>query len=183
MAKVLRADLKRQLRDFTPVFREELDLIRPFELMLAHPDAYFRDHLPGHLTGSTWIVNPDRTHALLIHHTKLNRWLQPGGHADGDEDILGVALREATEETGLGDLRLVHPTFFDIDIHPIPASSDFPDHDHYDVRFLVEASDGEPIVINKESKAAKWFPLDKVSLATGFESSLLRMAAKCRTLA
>ncbi len=117
-----------------------------------HPDCFDRSLLIGHITGSAWIVSPDRQQTLLIHHRKLDRWLQPGGHADGDPDVAAVALREAQEETGLTSLRLVNPVgathpeqevaIFDVDIHPIPARADVPEHLHYDIRFLLDSEPG-----------------------------------------
>ncbi|MCA9772977.1 MAG: NUDIX domain-containing protein, partial [Myxococcales bacterium] len=94
-------------------------------LVDAHADCFERNCWAGHVTGSAWVTTPDRRRALLVHHRKLGRWLQPGGHADGESLIEQVALREAREETGLADLRLhvaqggLAP--LDVDVHPIPA--------------------------------------------------------------
>jgi len=127
-----------------------------------HPDCFERSLLKGHITGSAWIVSPDRQRILLIHHRKLDRWLQPGGHADGDPDVAAVALREAREETGLTSLRFVchgghPPAIFDVDIHTIPARGDVPEHLHYDIRFLVEADPSEPFGVSDEIKNIRWF--------------------------
>ena len=85
-----------------------LDFVR------AHPDCLARTCAPGHLTGSAWIVSPDRRRTLLTHHRKLGKWLQLGGHADGDADLLAVALREAREESGLRGLRVVDASLFPV---------------------------------------------------------------------
>jgi 8-oxo-dGTP pyrophosphatase MutT (NUDIX family) len=130
----------------------------------AHPDALERRCLAGHLTGSALVVEPTSRQVLLLHHAKLRRWLQPGGHADGEGDLGRVALREATEETGLEGLRLVRPAI-DLDIHEIPARSDEPAHLHLDVRYLVLA----PILdhrINAESTAARWLDPGAVGAET-----------------
>ncbi|MDZ7646212.1 MAG: NUDIX hydrolase [Cytophagales bacterium] len=94
--------------------------------------------MPGHITGSAWIVDPSNTQALLVHHAKLNKWVQPGGHADGDENILQVALREAEEETGLKNFKVLSDPPFDVDIHLIPERADFPEHFHFDIRYLLK---------------------------------------------
>jgi 8-oxo-dGTP pyrophosphatase MutT (NUDIX family) len=76
---------------------------RAIEYIENNPDCFEREHGPVHVTGSAWVVNPDRSCVLLVHHGKLHEWYQPGGHADGDPDVLRVALREATEESGVDD--------------------------------------------------------------------------------
>lgn len=135
-----------------------------------YPDCFERSLLIGHITGSAWIVSPDRQQTLLIHHRKLNRWLQPGGHADGDPDMAAVALREAREETGLTSLTLVSPTIFDVDIHPIPARNDVPEHLHYDIRFLLQTNLNEPLGFSEEIKDIQWFSLEMARKMTDSES-------------
>jgi len=136
-----------------------------------------------HITGSTWIVNPGRTRVLLTHHAKLDKWVQLGGHTDEGEDWTAAALREAWEESGLAALALVSPRLFDLDIHEIPARTDkatgevTPAHDHYDLRFLVEADDGLPFVVSEESRALAWVALVDLGRYTA-EESQLRMARK-----
>jgi 8-oxo-dGTP pyrophosphatase MutT (NUDIX family) len=123
-------------------------------------------------------VDEDRSHALLVHHAKLNKWLQPGGHADGDEDVLRVATREAQEETGLTNLALLTSDIFDLDIHPIPARDDFPEHLHYDVRFAFVASRQDKIVISNESHDAQWIRMENVGDLTQRNPSIMRMVKK-----
>ncbi len=156
---------------------EEVQFKGRFLELLEHPDAFQRTHLPGHITGSAFIVSEDLTQTLLVHHAKLNRWLQPGGHADGDIDVARVAMREANEETGLLHLKLVSGDIFDIDIHPIPTRKDFPAHDHYDVRYLVSGSIDEKIIVSEESHDAKWVKLSELEKYTN-EKSVLRMRGK-----
>ncbi len=140
-------------------------------------DCFHRTLLTGHVTGSAWIVSPDRARVVLIHHRKLDRWLQPGGHADGDPDVAAVALREAQEETGLTSLRLVTPAIFDVDVHTIPARDNEPAHQHYDIRFLLEADPAEPFVQTIETKSIKWVPITEVRNFTNSDS-ILRMTMK-----
>ena len=157
---------------------DEKAFVPRFIDLLRHPNAYQRSHLPGHITGSAWIVDASRSCVLLTHHAKLNKWLQPGGHADGDEDILHVARREASEETGLSNLTTLSTSVFDLDIHPIPAHRDVPQHWHYDVRFLFQADKNEKLVVTDESHALSWIPLDSLAEQTDNNTSILRMARK-----
>ncbi len=120
-----------------------------------HPDALVRSCLTGHLTGSALVVDDDTGKVLLLHHAKLQRWLQPGGHADGEGDLGAVALREASEETGLTGLVLVRPAI-DLDMHAIPARGAEPEHVHLDVRYLILATSASGVVINDESTASRW---------------------------
>lgn len=170
-----RQELRKALSRY-PGQREEQIFVAQFLSLMEHPDCYQRTHLPGHLTGSAWIVNPTMTRVLLVHHGKLNRWMQPGGHADGDENIFQVACREAEEETGIQRYQSDH-LLFDIDIHQIPARPDFPAHDHYDVRFLLIADDAQPVVVSHESHDVKWIDLSSLHLYSS-ERSVLRMKEK-----
>src|ERR1043166_7436421 len=142
-----RSSLIKDFQSYQSDFEEEKQFVARFLELLSHQDCFQRPHLPGHITGSSWIVNKDRTKTLLVHHAKLNKWVQPGGHADGEENILNVALREAEEETGLKKLN-PNQNIFDVDIHLIPARKDFPEHFHYDIRFLVEANEEEDVVVS-----------------------------------
>jgi 8-oxo-dGTP pyrophosphatase MutT (NUDIX family) len=146
----------------------------------AHADCFERSLAIGHVTGSAWIIDRERTHALLTHHRKLDKWLQLGGHADGDPDILRVALREAREESSLEEVRPVSEEIFDVDIHTIPARGSEPEHFHYDVRFLFEADRGSALAVSEESRSLAWVPLDRIAEFNG-EQSVLRMVAKTAT--
>jgi len=174
-----RLSLLSALRNYKTIYEEERNYAARFIELLQHPHAYHRDHLPGHITGSSWIVNNDGTKVLLVQHTVLRKWLQPGGHADGDENILAVAIREANEETGLTNLTQVGPGFLDIDIHSIPARKDlsFPQHDHYDVRFLFQADDAQELKISHESTDLRWIELRDLEKFNS-EKSILRLRSK-----
>jgi 8-oxo-dGTP pyrophosphatase MutT (NUDIX family) len=143
----------------------------------SHGDCLVRSCLEGHLTGSAWIVSPDRRRVLLTDHRKLGKWLQLGGHADGYPDILAVALREAREESGLTRLRPVSTALFDMDRHRIPARGAEPEHWHHDFRFMIEADPGEPLVMSDESKALCWVDLDAVA-SLNPQESMARMVSK-----
>ena len=145
----------------------------------AHPDCLLRSSLPGHLTGSAWIVSPDRRWTLLTHHRKLGKWLQLGGHADGDGDLLAVALREAREESGLSDLSVVDAALFDVDRHWIGERGAEPGHWHHDLRFMLEADPSQPLTISGESKALSWVEVAAVA-GLNPEESMARMVRKTR---
>lgn len=129
---------------------------RMLDLIERHPqDAHRRSLLEGHLTASALVVDAHFERALLTHHRKLDRWLQLGGHCDGDANLAHVALREATEESGIPDLAVL-PVPIDLDIHAIPARGAEPEHFHYDTRFLVIAPPGAVEVLSEESHALRW---------------------------
>ncbi len=172
-----RIELVNQFINYRTSFQEEKEFIHRFLTLLSDAPCFERTHLPGHITGSTWIVDSRRTQVLLVHHAKLNKWVQPGGHADGDENILRVALKEAEEETGLKKFSHIGNHIFDVDIHLIPKRIDFPEHFHYDVRFLMEADPVDLIQVSEESHDVKWIHLSDLEKYNQ-ERSVLRMKEK-----
>jgi 8-oxo-dGTP pyrophosphatase MutT (NUDIX family) len=139
-------------------------------------DIHLRTRLEGHLTASALVVDASGGRALLTHHRKLGRWLQLGGHCDGDANLARVALREAIEESGISDLA-VDPVPIDVDVHPIPARAGEPEHLHLDVRFLVVAPHGARAERTRESVELGWFlPADGPRL--GLDSSVQRLLAR-----
>ena len=159
-------------------------------LVEDHADCFDRTCRPGHITGAAWVTTRDGRQALLVHHRKLGKWLQPGGHADGDSDVAAVALREAQEETGLADLSLLggaEALPLDLDVHVIPARHDAAGnliddaHEHHDVRYLVVAPTAAPPVVSDESHDVRWFAIEQLSSVTQ-EESVLRLARKAANL-
>lgn len=139
-----------------------------------HPrGAHRRSCLEGHLTASALVVDETLSSVVLLHHKKLGRWLQPGGHCDGDANLAAVAWREASEETGIPGLEIV-PRIFDFDIHDIPELGDVPAHRHLDSRFLIVAPAGAEPRRNDESNEVRWFGLEE-ALECCRDASLLRM--------
>jgi 8-oxo-dGTP pyrophosphatase MutT (NUDIX family) len=124
----------------------------------AHEDAAWRSSAEGHLTGSALVVDATGERTLLMLHRKLGRWFQPGGHADGDTNLPAVALREATEETGVDGLRVAIPAI-DVDVHRVEPPAEAA-HLHLDVRYLVLAPPGATEVGNEESVALRWVGID-----------------------
>lgn len=165
-----------QLAAYRRQWPVQADVCDHFEALLAHADAFVRGRLTGHFTASAWLVSADGTRTLLMHHAKLLRWLQPGGHADGNIDLARVALREAEEETGLTGLVVEDVAIFDLDRHWIPELGEAPGHWHHDVRYVVRALGGEDFVGNHESLGLAWWPVSEV--ADDPDDSLSRMARK-----
>jgi 8-oxo-dGTP pyrophosphatase MutT (NUDIX family) len=144
--------------------------------LAASPDGFERTRRDGHFTGSAWLVSADGERVLLTHHRKLGRWLQLGGHADGDRNLGAVALREAEEESGLSGLRL-ETGIFDLDRHRIPARGEEPEHWHYDARYVIRAT-AERFAISEESLALAWRPIAPIADDPSADESLRRMAIK-----
>ncbi|HXN34729.1 MAG TPA: NUDIX hydrolase [Opitutaceae bacterium] len=161
-----------------PLSREEAAAVRDtIAFAGAHPDCLLRSCAPGHLTGSAWVVCPDRRRTLLTHHRKLGKWLQLGGHADGEADLLAVAMREAREESGLARIVAVDTRLFDVDRHWIPERKGEPGHWHHDLRFMLVADPSEPLTVTDESRALAWVEVAGV-FALNPEESMMRMVRK-----
>jgi 8-oxo-dGTP pyrophosphatase MutT (NUDIX family) len=172
-----------QLADYAARHPDEADTVGRFmDFVKAEPLCFERSLASGHVTGSAWIVNPDGAHVLLTHHAKLDRWLQLGGHADGDPDVLAVALKEAREESGLHEFEPVGEGIFDLDIHPIPARKGDPEHLHYDVRYVLRATGNTDYIVSNESHDLRWVPLAGVAELTA-EESMRRMVRKWQSSA
>lgn len=162
---------------------EAAHLRRIVEFVGRHADPFDRRIPEGHLTGSALVVSPGADRVLLVHHRKLQRWLQPGGHADpGETSGEAVALREAREETGIAGLAL-HPNAprpLDVDVHAIPAFGAEPAHAHLDLRYLVLAPEAGAITLSAaESSDARWFAWDELA-ALDLDRGLVRALAKAR---
>jgi 8-oxo-dGTP pyrophosphatase MutT (NUDIX family) len=154
-----RKNLREKLERYYPTDEKEIaDKAKMLSFLNSHEDCFERSLAIGHFTGSCWIVNHDSTKFLLTLHKKIKRWLQLGGHADGDTDLARVSLKEAHEESGLQHIELLSDEIFDIGIHLIAECNGIPAHYHYDVRFLLKASDPqEDIKISDESDDLRWF--------------------------
>lgn len=153
---------------------------RMLSFLDSHPDCLYRTLAIGHFTASAWVVDVAAEAVLLIHHRKLGRWLQPGGHADGDSDLLAVAQREAWEETGLVTSPVTQ-ALFDMDIHEIPARGNEAAHVHYDVRFWLSPVEGARLALNHEVMDSRWIPLRDVHTLCQ-DRSILRMVDKSMVL-
>lgn len=170
--------LRQALQEYARTVPQQAEVVQSFLALLADqgPDPFCRERLAGHFTGSAWLVSADGQRVLLTHHRKLARWLQLGGHADGDHDLAAVALREAQEESGLPGLSLGSTGIYDLDRHWIPARGEVPGHWHYDVRYVVQAGTDERFAVSEESLDLAWCTVHEV--AGQDDASLRRMAQR-----
>jgi 8-oxo-dGTP pyrophosphatase MutT (NUDIX family) len=158
---------------------------RMLDLLENEPRCFWRDvFAPGHFTGSALVVNPSRTKVLLMKHKYIERWFQFGGHADGNENLAEVAMMEAREESGFNaeDFRMLGQGVVDVDIHPIPANpkKNEPAHEHFDVRFLVEANDATPLPVNPEGLTLAWVSLEEAARLVDGDAAMLRLFGKVK---
>ncbi len=173
-----RRDLLDKLASYRPSEpHEQASREQMIAFVRRHPDCFERSLSIGHVTGSAWVLSADGSRALLSHHRKLNKWLQLGGHADGDAHVLRVALREAHEESGLVAIRPVSEDIFDVDVHKIPARGSEPAHLHYDVRFLFRVTGDERFRVSDESHDLAWVTPRELP-ALDVDESVLRMHRK-----
>lgn len=176
--------------------REDGYLERMKSLLSQSASPFCRDNYqPGHFTASSFVLSPDGTELLLIYHSKLHRWLQPGGHFEAeDSDAAAAARREVQEEVGLVDLKSLSgplvltpackpsdaAALFDLDIHPIPERGNSPPHEHFDLRFLWKAPHREATA-GSDALKCRWVPLTKVPSIESDES-VTRAVSKIQQL-
>lgn len=173
-------ELRLALQEHARRVPEDAALAGEYAALLDEPgsDPFARSRLAGHFTGSAWLVSADGSRVLLTHHRKLGRWLQLGGHADGDRDLAAVALREAEEESGLSGLQLPTTAIFDLDRHWIPERSEVPGHWHFDVRYVVVAGANEDFVVSEESLELAWRDIAVLATDAQADDSMRRMAMR-----
>ncbi len=176
-------ELRNQLINYIPDNESELNYKIQMQNLMDDVGtlAFSRNSYQAHFTASAWLVDQKSKKILLLHHRKLNKWLQPGGHADGELNLELVAKKEVSEETNLSNLRPLLSGIFDIDIHLIPEHKDIKAHYHYDVRYAFSVIDNENTQINNESKAFKWLSLEEVPKFTK-NASILRMTRKTQEI-
>lgn len=167
----------RLLQEYHPQDSDELFIKEQMIAFIeAQPSCFERSLAQGHITASAWLVSEDFSKALLLHHAKLDKWMQAGGHCDGNPNVLEVAIKEALEESGLPLIEPVSEKIFDIDIHFIPERVKEAAHHHYDIRFLLRAIGSDLCQKNHESKALLW--IKKNSQLPTNSRSVVRMYEK-----
>ncbi|MEZ4215665.1 MAG: NUDIX hydrolase [Myxococcota bacterium] len=179
-----RRPLLAMLRRYATLHPDEEGVRRALALVERTATCFERSCLPGHVTSSAWIASEDGARFLLTHHRKLDRWLQLGGHTDGDPDVVASALREAREESGMEEFELVAgaggDALVDVDVHDIPAFGGEPAHEHHDVRVVLVARDGRAPRASAESIDVRWFGWNELAGLARGDESLLRLARKAR---
>lgn len=173
-----RLQLLNLLDQYQPYEDQEAKALVAITGFIKHyADCFERSLTVGHVTGSAWLIDSSGERVLLTHHRKLGKWLQLGGHADGDSDVRAVAKREAQEESGLANITPISGTIFDVDVHRIPAYGNEPVHHHYDVRFLLQVKGDPQTKISDESLELSWFTAEQMN-DLEVDSSVRRMQRK-----
>ncbi len=173
-----RENLLKLLEQYQPTDTKEINFKQQIIVFVKENEDCFERSLDiGHITASAWLLDKTGDNALLMHHAKLDRWFQLGGHADGDNNVLAVAIKEAQEESGINGVIAIDNQIFDVDVHLIPANSKDKQHFHYDIRFLLQVQSNERLQINEESKELRWVGKNRAELPTG-EESITRMFDK-----
>ncbi|MCR5664840.1 MAG: NUDIX hydrolase [Oscillospiraceae bacterium] len=153
------------IRDFRPLCeQEERDKAVTLAFLAANPDAFFRENLVAHMTASAWTVNRARDRVLLVYHRLYDSWAWTGGHADGEEDLLAVALRECREETGVLHVRPVSEKIYSLETLTVDGHEKrgvyVPSHLHLNVTYLLEADERDTLhVCEAENSGVRWFTL------------------------
>ena len=175
----LEMTLEKKLNQYLALYPNENEKInRMIHLLKTDSNCFENNNWNGHFTGSAWVIDKTHQWVLMTHHRKLNLWLQLGGHADGNTNLLDVAINEIKEESGLTQLNIVSHRIFDLDIHEIPSYNNMPKHYHYDIRFLLEVErDKEKIIVSHESYDVAWVHKSSV-VQKNDEISIKRMLEK-----
>ena len=142
--------------------QEERDRAEILRRLRSGEELYGRDNASAHLTASAWVVSPDRTQVLMAYHNLYDSWSWLGGHADGDRDLLAVALREVREESGLAEVRPVSPAIYSVEILTVDGHEKrgayVSSHLHLNVTYLLEADPALPVRKKEdENRAVAWF--------------------------
>jgi 8-oxo-dGTP pyrophosphatase MutT (NUDIX family) len=175
------ASLRQLIENYCARYPIEKTAQSMLSFLQADKNPFSRKNHHGHFTGSAWIVNPDKSKILMTHHKKIDKWLQLGGHADDEVDLLKVSQREAKEESGLCNFVILSKEIFDMDINEFPSIGSEPRHLHYDIRFLLEADHEESVTVSDESYDVAWIELDKIQQINS-EDSIMRMVKKTKIL-
>lgn len=159
-------NLRNMIKNYVPYNEQEIEDKNSFLKFLdTFEDVLTRDNIFGHFTSSAFVVNKDRTKMLVVYHNIYDGWVYPGGHADGEFDLLSVAVREVEEETGL-KAKILDENIFGLQVNAVNGhvkrGKYISSHTHYDVVYLLEADDTLPLTYRiDESKGVKWILLEE----------------------
>ena len=166
-------EIYEQIKAYRPWNEQERqDQVLILEFLRKNSDAFYRTNLLAHMTASAWVVNPQRSKVLMVYHRLYDSWSWAGGHADGEEDLLAVALREVREETGVQRLRPVTENIYSLEVLTVDGHEKHgryvPSHLHLNVTYLLEAEEDQPLrVCEAENSGVAWFSLaDALSAST-----------------
>lgn len=164
-------NLREQIESYTPFDeQEEKDKEQFLKFINSFDDVLTRKNIFGHFSSSAFVVNKERTKMLVVYHIINDGWIYPGGHADGENDLLSVAVREVNEETGL-KTKVLDNSIFGIQAAPVKGhikrGNYVSAHLHFDVIYLMEADDTIPLIYREEeSKGVKWVSFDEATNET-----------------
>lgn len=156
-----------QIRAYVPCnIQEEQDKKTILDYISEHEDAFFRSCLPAHMTASAWVTNPSRDRILMAYHRIYDSWSWLGGHCDGEEDCLKVAVREVKEEAGISRVRALSEDIFSLEVLSVDShirkGEYVPTHLHLNVTYLLEADDSENVHVKEdENSGVAWFSLEE----------------------
>ena len=179
-----------EIRAYQPCnAQEEADRAVMLDFMEKHDDCLLRSNLIAHFTASIWTVNKDRTKTLMVYHRIYDSWSWIGGHADGEEDLKSVALRELCEETGVKNSKLVSDGIFSLEVLTVDGhikrGQYVPSHLHVNVTYLAEADEDELLTVKKdENTGVRWFENDEALKASTeplfVENVYKKLMEKCK---
>lgn len=162
-----RNGLKRSIDLYVPFNeQEEKDKVQILKFLTENEDAFSRNNNLAHMTASSWVVNADRTRVLMIYHKIYDSWSWTGGHADDEEDLLGVAMREVREETGIRNIRPISDEIYSLEILTVDGHEKkgkyVSSHLHMNVTYLLQADENEDLTVcEDENSGVRWFSLEK----------------------
>lgn len=145
--------------------QEAEDKKRMIEFLRSNENAFLRENTTAHMTASAWVVNRERTKVLMVYHNIYNSWSWTGGHADGEENLLSVALRECREETGVENVRPVSEAIYSVEVLTVDGHEKrgkyVSSHLHMNVTYLLEADESDALrVCEGENSGVRWFTLE-----------------------
>ena len=156
-------DIRQAIREYQPYNEQEArDKALILDFLAKNDDAFSRENRVAHMTASAWVVNPARDRVLMVYHRIYDSWSWTGGHADGEEDLAAVALREVREETGVQSARLLSDEIFSLEVLTVDGHEKrgeyVSSHLHLNVTYLIEADDHDPLTVcEAENSGVRWF--------------------------